>query len=34
MLRESGHILVDYITLSRQVALADHQRAEGELAVQ
>jgi hypothetical protein len=29
MLRESGNILVDYIHLTRQVALAEHRGEEG-----
>ncbi len=34
MLRESGNILVDYITLTRQVALAEHRTKVGEGTLQ
>ncbi len=34
MLRESGNILVDYMVLTRQVALAEHRADSGEFALQ
>ena len=34
MIRESGHILVDYIGLSQQIALAERARSAGKVTVQ